>query len=443
MRPRERPGPVFRLMVVAAATACVGELLSAIGDARQHHGTPAAGNGGRHLRQSHPPNSRGGTDVAVPNQGTKRGGNFHGLARSCHPVSHPPLNPTQIRKNAMTRSPVRTLSRARRVFAAATMALCLPAVQASTAAYDAMVASGLTDEGIFPRIVIRDDVGLAGSSSFAASVAFNGVVALGVAGGNYCSGVLVSPTTVLSARHCGPLVGEQVRFGTQYSAPTLNVGILAVSFPGGGTANSPLLNGGDVAIVTLASAVPSNIATPFLLTADTTALLGAQVVTLGYGARGIGSTGATLGTGFRLGGTNVLDRYGIAVNTVSTIANTANIFSTDFDNPTGTSNTLGWAGSSAVATGTEATTAGGDSGGPLLTLIGGQWAVMGVLSGGTTNNSVYGDISWWTGLAPYSTQIAAAGGSFVSVVPEPGSYVLMLIGMGLIGARLRRVRSTG
>ena len=342
----------------------------------------------------------------------------------------------------MTRPLVRPLFRARHVFAATALALCLPTVQASTAAYDAMVANGLTEEGLFPRIVIRDDVGLAGSASFAANVAFNGVVALGTAGGNYCSGVLVAPTIVLSARHCGPLVNEQVRFGTQYSAPTLSVAIAGVSFPGGGTSGSPLLNGGDVAIVTLASAVPSSIATPFLLTADTTALLGAQVVTMGYGDRGIGSTGVTLGTGFRLGGTNVLDRYGAAVNTSSTIAGTANIFSTDFDNPAGTSNTLGWAGSSAVATATEATTAGGDSGGPLLTLIGGQWAVMGVLSGGTTNNSVYGDISWWTSLAPYSTQIATAGGVFISVVPEPGSYVLMLIGLGLVGARLRRAKTT-
>lgn len=343
----------------------------------------------------------------------------------------------------MTRPAVRPLFRARHAIAAAALALCLPTVQASTAAYDAMLASGLTEEGIFPRIVIRDDVGLTGSATFASNIAFNGVVALGTAGGSYCSGVLVSPTVVLSARHCGPLIGEQVRFGTQFSASTLNVGISGVSFPGGGTSGSPLLNGADVAIVTLASAVPLSIATPFLLTADTTALLGAQVVTIGYGARGIGSTGATLGSGFRFGGTNVLDRYGLAVNTASTIAGTANIFSTDFDNPTGTSNTLGWAGSSPVATATEATTAGGDSGGPLLTLIGGQWAVMGVLSGGTTGNSPYGDISWWTGVAPFSTQIAAAGGMFISVVPEPGSYLLMLIGLGLVGARLRRERSTG
>jgi hypothetical protein len=344
------------------------------------------------------------------------------------------------RRHSMTRPQARTLATVRLVLAAAAVLVCLPGAQASTAAYDAMVDSGFTEEGIFARIVIRDDVGLAGSATFASNPLFSGVVGVGTAGGSYCSGALIAPTVVLSARHCGPTPGDQVRFGANY-AGGITFSISAVSFPGGGTSGSPLLNGGDVAIVTLASPVSSAIATPFLLTADTTALLGAQVVTLGYGGRGIGSTGATLGTGVRLGGTNVLDRYGLAVNSSSTIPGSANIFSTDFDNPAGTSNTLGWAGSSAVATATEATTAGGDSGGPLLTLIGGQWAVMGVLSGGSTDNSVYGDISWWTGLAPFTTQITTAGGVFISVIPEPGSYVLMLVGLGLVGARLRSARS--
>jgi hypothetical protein len=62
---------------------------------------------------------------------------------------------------------------------------------------------------------------------------------------------------------------------------------------------------------------------------------------------------------------------------------------------------------------------------------------VGVLSGGTTSNSVYGDISWWTGVAPFRAQIEAAGGVFTTVVPEPGTYGLMLVGLILVGARLR------
>lgn len=320
----------------------------------------------------------------------------------------------------------------RQLLALAALALCLPAAQASTAAYDQMVASGSTEEGIFPRIVIRDDIGLAGSATFGANPAFSGVAAI-----SGCTAVLIAPTTVLSARHCGPSVGGAVRFGTSSASPTFSSSIQSVLFPGGGTASSPLLNGGDVAILTLAGAVPASFATPFALTAATTELIGFPVVTVGFGGAGIGSTGVSVANSTRRGGTNVLDNYGAPVNTTTSFSG-SNIFSTDFDNPAGTSNTLGWLGSNSTATSFEATTAGGDSGGPLLFDNGGVWTLMGVLSGGTTSNSVYGDISWWTGVAPFRTQIEAAGGVFISVVPEPSTYAFMLLGLGLVYARLRR-----
>lgn len=321
---------------------------------------------------------------------------------------------------------------------AAVLALCLPAAQASTAAYDAMLAKGLAQEGVFPRIVPRDDVGLAGAATFAANPAFAGVVALGYSGGLYCSGVLVAPTTVLSARHCGPVAGEFARFGTSFDSPTFSSNIQSVVYPAGGTSASPLLDGGDLAIITLASAVPGNVATPFLLSDATTSMTGFSITTIGFGDIGVGSTGVTGFDGVRRGGTNVMDRYGQAVNSSTSAPGTANIFSTDFDNPAGTSNTLGWLGSNATATAFEATTASGDSGGPLLFDNAGQWTVLGVLSGGTTDTSIYGDISWWTGLAPYRAQIEAAGGVFITAIPEPRSYALMLLGLGLITARLRR-----
>ena len=331
---------------------------------------------------------------------------------------------------------------ARRPLVAVTLALCLPAAQASTAAYDQMVASGATAEGVFARIVVRDDVGLAGAAALAAAPAFTGVVALSAGSSLFCTGVLISTNTVLSARHCGALTGQFVRFGTDFSSPTFSSTIASVLLPAGGNALSPFLDGGDLAIITLMQTVPGHIATPFALSDATTSLTGFSVATVGYGLRGVGSTGTTVVDGIRRGGSNVLDRYGQAVNSSSSLANTANIFSTDFDNPAGTSNTLGWLGSQVTATTFEATTAQGDSGGPLLIDNGGQWTLVGVLSGGSTNNSVYGDISWWTGVSPFRTQIELAGGGFITAVPEPGSYLLMLLGLAVVGARLRHAART-
>ncbi len=63
----------------------------------------------------------------------------------------------------------------------------------------------------------------------------------------------------------------------------------------------------------------------------------------------------------------------------------------------------------------------------ILVQVGGEWVIAGVLSGGTTQTSVYGDISWWTGTANYQSAIEARGGVFVgsgsgSVAFDAGSY---------------------
>lgn len=327
---------------------------------------------------------------------------------------------------------------------ATALALSGAMAQAAKDRYDGLYQVGLTPEGVAPLVTIRDDVGLAGAAAFVAGSAFNGIAALATPSGfNYCTGVLISPTTVLSARHCDPLAGEVVRFGASLGTPSAGSSfvIQSVVFPGGGTSSSPLLDGGDIAILTLGSAVPASVATPFVLTPDTTALVGSQVVVVGYGRRGPGSTGATVSDGIRRGGTNVLELYGQAVNSSSFIGGTTNLFSTDFDNPAGTSNTLAWLGSSPVATAVEASVASGDSGGPMLSFIGGQWAVMGVLSGGTFAAGGYGDISWWTGVLPFQSQITAAGGVFLAPIPEPGTYALMALGLLMVGSQLRRRRA--
>ncbi|MFG0313207.1 MAG: GC-type dockerin domain-anchored protein, partial [Phycisphaerales bacterium] len=130
--------------------------------------------------------------------------------------------------------------------------------------------------------------------------------------------------------------------------------------------------------------------------------------TLGYGYNGLGSSGHGFSAdGRRWGGENIIDRYGSPASSGG-----SNIISTDFDNGSSGANTI--PSSSSTPLEFEATTAPGDSGGPVLVQFGGEWVIAGVLSGGTTSTSVYGDISWWTGTAIYRDAIESAGGDFVT-----------------------------
>ncbi|MEM9410731.1 MAG: trypsin-like serine protease [Planctomycetota bacterium] len=252
--------------------------------------------------------------------------------------------------------------------------------------------------GAFPRIVINNAIGAAGSRAYAAP--FDSIVEVNFG----CTGVLIADNVVLSARHCGLGAGDTVIFGDNANSGTVSRTVQSASLPDGG---GSLLDGGDVTILTLTSTVPSNVAEPMRLIDETDGLEGMLCATLGYGFNGLGSNGHGFSSdGFRWGGENIIDVYG------SPAANSgSNIISTDFDDGSGGANTIG--GSSSTPLEFEATTAPGDSGGPVLVQVGSEWVVAGVLSGGTTNTSVYGDISWWTGTALFRSQIENAGGTFV------------------------------
>ncbi len=288
-------------------------------------------------------------------------------------------------------------------------------------------ASGLlgqsTPTGIYERVVIRDDVGPAGARAFASP--FDAVVGLTFGGGQFCTGVLVAPNIVLSARHCDVFVGDDVVFGNDLNNPTFTAKVISVFNPAG---SGSLLDGGDFSILTLNQNISGAIATPMKLSDETSFLVGKLAALIGYGYNGVGSTGhGNTADDFRWGGTNIIDRYGTPAGGFTG----ANIFSTDFDDGTAANNTI--PGSDPNPTDFEATTAPGDSGGPLLVRINNEWVVVGVLSGGTTFNSVYGDISWWTGVAPFRSHIEAVGGVFVAI-PEPGSLVIVLIiGAAMVG----------
>ncbi len=255
------------------------------------------------------------------------------------------------------------------------------------------------EDGVFPRIVINNTIGAAGSRAYAAP--FDAVVEISVG----CTGTLIAPNVILSARHCSVGAGALIVFGDNSNSSDFSVTVQSSSLPDGG---GSLLDGGDVSILTLTSPVPANIAEPMRLIDETDDLEGMVCATLGYGWNGLGSSGHGFNAdGFRWGGENIIDVYGSPPDRAG-----SNIISTDFDNGTSGANQI--FGSSATPLEFEATTAPGDSGGPVMVQFGNEWVIAGVLSGGTTNTSVYGDVSWWTGTAVYRNAIEFAGGEFVT-----------------------------
>ena len=255
-----------------------------------------------------------------------------------------------------------------------------------------------SDVGIYPRIVINDDIGPAGSQAYADP--FDSVVST-----PGCTGTLVAANVVISARHCGTGAGGSVNFGENSNAPLFTATVESSILPAG---NGTLLDGGDVAILILTADVPANVATPMRFIEPTSELVGQVAATIGYGLNGVGSLGHQGSSdGLRWGGENVIDVFGTPAAAAGT-----NIFSTDFDDGTAAANTI--TGSDPMPLEFEATTAPGDSGGPLLVMAGNEWAIAGVLSGGTNPNSFYGDISWWTGTTAFKADIEAVGGEFVT-----------------------------
>lgn len=271
-----------------------------------------------------------------------------------------------------------------------------------------VLADPITETGVFPRIVINDTIGRGGSRLFGST--FNSVAFMDVG----CTGTLIAPNAVVSARHCGDI--SSVTFGDNINSPASKTfAVESVTFPGGGNPGSPLLDGGDVSILVLAEDVPEDVATPVrFLDAESIDLVGMTIATVGYGFNGVGSQGHGFSNdGFRWGGENIIDVVGAPAGAAGT-----NIISTDFDNGTDAANTI--AGSDPTPILFEATTAPGDSGGPILVEIDGEYVIAGVLSGGTTADSTYGDISWWTGTTIYRDQLEEVGGEFATPRPPAG-----------------------
>lgn len=271
-----------------------------------------------------------------------------------------------------------------------------------------------------------------------------GVGAVSVNGGTF-SGALVGNRHVLTAAHVvGGASPGKVSFvlnagaGSQaYAAESITV------FPRF-TGTQPGADGvwhDDLALIRLATPVDANVPGYGLYGGA----LASEIVTLvGYGGGGDGMNGVTSGANaaVKRAGQNKVDK--LLVDDDGGTAQEVFIF--DFDGPDATSNVFGPPVKANLTLGEtiEAQYAGGDSGGPVLVKDNGVWKIAGVatFNGSTSLSSgssiKYGSIGGGTVVASYIPWIEA---TVAAPIPEPHAWLMMLVGIGLVGAiKIRQAR---
>lgn len=296
--------------------------------------------------------------------------------------------------------------------------------------------------------------------------AFDGVAKLlfSNSSGNFvCSGSLLSGGEyVLTAAHCADdFTSMTVDFKLGSEVRTAAAAYVHSGWDG------TLNNGSDVALIKLNSKVTDITGFKVSSTND----MGKNILLAGYGLVGQGTVGATHfdrdppGTVPRLWrphyGYNTIDATGKDLDDLlfgpgagSNAFGETYVY--DFDDGTDSKNALQrlkgfgapWADSSTGLGTDEALIAGGDSGGGDFVWDGTQWLLTGVHSWGWDvcgqifatcdsnpgTNSSFGDISGSTATFSHYDWIT----KMTTPVPEPETYALMLLGLGVVGSLARR-----